>query len=473
MGLNMADLSQVTGKSAKQITSDWKTMTTSQKAALLDSAMEMKNGKDANEKYKESYQGLLQAGKNAFQGIEIAVGNTILPIIVPALKTAAAWTKNLGQGFTKLPGPIKDGVVAAGLLTGALLTLSGMASILKPIVTPIKAIGSAISWTAGMAKKGALAMADFVMEGRLASLVKGTTVTDTVNKVTNNITHNTSDGTPNGGGGGGSWYTPYIQPASSILTTAGAYLAGRGSSTIASIGARVAGIGAGVTLGGIARGAATLGTGIPGVGEGIMGLFEPGQMFGKSLTPYEKTATPYQQTRAEEAQSGDYDANGNYIGPNAYSDIGTGATNMALGAGNYTVGAWNNTKKFFSGPNPLAGIHLPPNPIKGLNLPNLGGAMPYLSGALGNTGAYIGGALGNTGSAISGAVGGAGSWLGKNLGFLRPGESPLNPVGAADGKSHSMWDDITGSKGILRGTGLESGGWINKGVSNFTKESSR
>ncbi len=457
LGLNMADLSQVTGKTATDVTKDWKTMTAAQKAALLDSALEMKDGADANEKYKESYQGLLQSGKNALLGIEIAVGNTILPILVPALKTAAVWTKNLGQDFTKLPTPIKQTVVAAGLLTGGLFALGGMASLLKPIVGPIKAIGTALEWTYGKAIKAAEGLAEYVMEGRLASKIKGSSITETVNKITNNITHNTSDNTGGGGGGGSSW----IQTGANIVTTAGAYLAGRGSSTIASIGARLGG----VTLGGVARSAAIAGEGIPGIGEAIMGEFQPGQMFGRALTPFEQTASPYQQQQAElAADPQDYDSQGNYIGPNwinsLFSNSNPGPQGvMNLGKSAQGLGSWIGKS--------LSGMQNPAWVNQATSMTNKAGA--YIGGALGNTGAYLGGALGNTGSAISGALGSAGSWLGNNLGFLRPGESPLQPVGAADGKPHSFMSDITASDGVLRGTGLESGGWINKGVSSFMK----
>ena len=48
---------------------------------------------------KKVIKGLLQGAKNAFQGIEIAVGNTILPVLVPALKTAAAWATNFCKRF--------------------------------------------------------------------------------------------------------------------------------------------------------------------------------------------------------------------------------------------------------------------------------------------------------------------------------------------------------------------------------------
>jgi hypothetical protein len=177
LGINMADLSHVSGKSASEITSQWKTMTASQKATLLDQAMEYKDGKSANEKFKESYQGLLQGAKNAFQGIEIAVGNTILPILVPALKTAAAWATQFAKDFSKAPKPIKDIGVAIGVLVGTFLTLGGMAAILKPILTPLKAIGGAIKSITGVLKTAITKVAEYVAGLDLIPSNKTTTIT--------------------------------------------------------------------------------------------------------------------------------------------------------------------------------------------------------------------------------------------------------------------------------------------------------
>ena len=180
LGINMADLSHVTGKSATDITKQWKTMTASQKAALLDQAMEYKDGKSANEKFKESYQGLLQGAKNAFQGIEIAVGNTILPILVPALKTAAAWATTFAKDFSKAPKPIKDVGIAIGVLTGVLLTLGGMAAILKPILTPLKAMGGVIKTVSGALKTAIIKVGEYIASLDLIPKEK-TTVINTVN----------------------------------------------------------------------------------------------------------------------------------------------------------------------------------------------------------------------------------------------------------------------------------------------------
>ncbi len=201
LGINMADLSHVSGKSASDITKQWKTMTASQKAALLDQAMEYKDGKSANEKFKESYQGLLQGAKNAFQGIEIAVGNTILPILVPALKTAAAWATNFAKEFSKAPGPIKDIVVAIGVLTGGLLALGGMAAILKPIITPLKAIGSAIQSVGGFVKTAIIKIGEYIASLDLIPKIKGTTIYQKV------VTE------------GGSPVTPTVPVTTKILST--------------------------------------------------------------------------------------------------------------------------------------------------------------------------------------------------------------------------------------------------------------
>ena len=402
LGINMADLSHVSGKSASDITKQWKTMTASQKAALLDQAMEYKDGKSANEKFKESYQGLLQGAKNAFQGIEIAVGNTILPILVPALKTAAAWATNFAKEFSKAPGPIKDIVVAIGVLTGGLLALGGMAAILKPIITPLKAIGSAIQSVGGFVKTAIIKIGEYIASLDLIPKIKATTIYQKV------VTQ------------GGSPVTPTVPVTTKILSTvesagiplisglAGALIGTQGMS----IGSRLGAMGMSA-IGSASRGLLSLGGDVGG--NALMGANLPGNPISNLLNGQPLTDTGQLQI----------------AGGNLYNSIAGQFNPNTSGSAASQVGVFN--KDWGNAVGQANGFQ---NYLKG----GVDSAKSYLGGALGNTQSWVGGALGNTGKAL----GGVGSWISGGLGSMFGG------VSAADGKSKpSMMSDIFGKNGLL------------------------
>jgi hypothetical protein len=402
LGLNMDDLSKVSGKSASDITKQWKTMTASQKAALLDQAMEYKDGKSANEKFKESYQGLLQGAKNAFQGIEIAVGNTILPILVPALKTAAAWATNFAKDFSKAPGPIKDIVVAIGVLVGGLLTLGGMAAILKPILTPLKAIGSAIQSVGGFVKTAIIKIGEYIASLDLIPKIKETTIYQKV------VTQ------------GGSPVTPTLPVTTKILSTvesagiplisglAGALIGTQGMS----IGSRLGAMGMSA-VGSASRGLLSLGGDVGG--NALMGANLPGNPISNFLN-----GQPLADTGQLQIAGGDL-----------YNSIAGQFNSNTPGSAASQVGVFNKDWGNLAGQ--ANGFQ---NYLKG----GVDSAKSYIGGASGNTQSWVAGAVGNTGKAL----GGVGSWISGGIGSMFGGAS------AADGKPKpSIMSDITGKNGLL------------------------
>jgi len=452
LGINMSDLSKVSGLTAAQITKNWKTMTTSQKASLLDSAMEMKDGQSANEKYKESYQGLLQAAKNAFQGIEIAVGNTILPILVPALKTAASLIKGLGQGFAGLPTPIKDVVVAAGLLAGAFLTIGGMAAILKPILTPLKAIGSTIQTVGGYVKSGISAIAKYIAELDLIPSAKETVITQKTVSEGGTVTNEGKTVVEDEG-----------ESESSLLEKLG--LGGLvGGNILSSIGGLATPLIGSATIGGIGALGGYLGENLgKGGGLGQNAIDWASQL--TNLLPGGLGASSLVGMQAGGRKTSGLDlALASIPGANlvrteqgaVWNALPKGVTGYVGGAydntKNYIGGMLGNTQSYFGGlSNDLTGA-INGNGAWigriGTRLSSIGsGITDYLGGAVGNTGkafsgtgAYINGAVGNT----SKALGGVGSWISGGLGSMFGGAS------AADGKSKpSMMSDIFGKNGLL------------------------
>ena len=116
-GLSLADL----GVTSQQFAAD----TANERAEIIDAAVAKKGGVSANNAYRDSYQGMIQIIMNAWDNFQIAVGNSLLPVVIPVLQdiaTAAMW---LAHGIQLIPGP----VLAVGLglvaLTGIILIAAG------------------------------------------------------------------------------------------------------------------------------------------------------------------------------------------------------------------------------------------------------------------------------------------------------------------------------------------------------------
>ena len=133
LGLDAEDLAQAMGVSADQVSEAFKNMTPEERIQAITKAMG--DGTEANEMYKDSYAGLKDRANAAMAGLMGAVGQAILPVVIPALEAATSFVKLLTDGFKALPGPVQ------GVIGGFL----GMVAITTAVVGVLGVIGQVVS----------------------------------------------------------------------------------------------------------------------------------------------------------------------------------------------------------------------------------------------------------------------------------------------------------------------------------------
>lgn len=136
LGLDAEDLAQVMGVSADQVSEAFKNMTPEERLQAITQAMG--DGARANDMYKNSYEGLKAQADAAMAGLMGAVGQAILPIVVPALQAATNAIKFLTDGFKSLPGPVQAIIGGIGGFAAIALTVVGVLGTFGQIVSMVK-----------------------------------------------------------------------------------------------------------------------------------------------------------------------------------------------------------------------------------------------------------------------------------------------------------------------------------------------
>ena len=122
-GITVEELGEalgIQGATIDDINDKWATLDTNQRAAALGMAASMNEGKTANEEYKHSWAGL-QAQVDIAKGrLERLAGEVLLPVLIPALETAArvlSWVGDVVQSV--MDGPFGGLVSVIGTVTAA------------------------------------------------------------------------------------------------------------------------------------------------------------------------------------------------------------------------------------------------------------------------------------------------------------------------------------------------------------------
>ena len=143
LGIDTEDLARAMGVTAEEVSEAFKNMTPEQRIEAITKAMG--DGKEANEMYKNSYQGLKERADAAMAGLAGAVGQAILPIVIPALETATQFIKMLTDGFKSLPGPVQGAIGAvlgvAAIGTTLIGTLGMVGKVIGGVKTGLETIG--------------------------------------------------------------------------------------------------------------------------------------------------------------------------------------------------------------------------------------------------------------------------------------------------------------------------------------------
>ena len=137
-GLETQDLANVMGVSAEEVADKFKEMDADTRASVLSTALNMKYGSEVTENYKNSYEHLIDSLDRAKDYFIRVVGEALLPILIPAIQTAAGVINVLAGAFRGLPGPIK------GVVGGAIGLVAGITAIGLGISATTKFISAAL-----------------------------------------------------------------------------------------------------------------------------------------------------------------------------------------------------------------------------------------------------------------------------------------------------------------------------------------
>lgn len=137
IGVQAEDLARVMGVSASEVSEAFKNMTPEERIQALTKAMG--DGREANEMYKNSFQGLKNQAEGALAGLVGAVGQAILPFIIPVLQLATSAITTLTNAFKSLPAPIQALVGGIGGVILVAVTLIGTLGVVGQVIKTVKA----------------------------------------------------------------------------------------------------------------------------------------------------------------------------------------------------------------------------------------------------------------------------------------------------------------------------------------------
>ena len=146
-GITMEELGSamgMTGATADEVKAKWQELDTNQRAAALGMAASMNEGQTANEEYKKSWAGLQEQIDIAKGRLERLAGEVLLPVLIPALETAArvlSWVGDVVQGvmdgpFGGLVSVIGTAAAAFALAVPAFVAISGAINLIKLSAIP-------------------------------------------------------------------------------------------------------------------------------------------------------------------------------------------------------------------------------------------------------------------------------------------------------------------------------------------------
>lgn len=142
LGLSTEDLATAMGVTSDQASETFKNLSQEERLQVLTSAMG--DGTRANEMYKESYAGLKSQAEASLAGLTGAIGQSILPTVIPALQTAKGVVDGLTGAWKSLPTPITSvlGALGGGVvgITAVVTSFSLLGKVGSTVVGGLKSI---------------------------------------------------------------------------------------------------------------------------------------------------------------------------------------------------------------------------------------------------------------------------------------------------------------------------------------------
>ena len=144
------------GATIDEINAKWETMTIDARAAALGQAAAMNEGKNANEAYKNSWEGLHAQLDMAWGKLQRLVGEVLLPTLIPAIQVATSVLQGLGGVISWVMSSPLGGLISVlgSAAAGVIILTTGMSL----LTTLTKALGLASTFTA--IEAAALAIAE-------------------------------------------------------------------------------------------------------------------------------------------------------------------------------------------------------------------------------------------------------------------------------------------------------------------------
>ena len=139
MGTSINELSRKTCKSKEELNAMYSAMTPNERATFLSQyAGDLSKSKKANEEFKKSWEGTKEAITKSVGSILRAVGEVMIPTLVPALQGTADVLSQVAQGFkwlNSVTGGAAGGVVS---IVGGLFVFSSLAPGVKLVFDNFK-----------------------------------------------------------------------------------------------------------------------------------------------------------------------------------------------------------------------------------------------------------------------------------------------------------------------------------------------
>lgn len=127
LGISTTDLGKAMGVTKDEAQDAFKNLSETERLEALNKAMG--DGTEANEMYKNSYAGLKEQAQIAFAGLMAAVGQSILPVVIPAVKALASGIRTVTDIFKALPAPVTSALGAVLAIISGLAFLGGVVGI--------------------------------------------------------------------------------------------------------------------------------------------------------------------------------------------------------------------------------------------------------------------------------------------------------------------------------------------------------
>ena len=119
LGLSAQDLANAIGVSVDDLAEAFDNLSPEQRLDAITRAMG--DGARANEMYGDSYEAMKAKADASIAGLEGAVGQAILPTVIPALDAGTLAVKGLTEAFKELPEPVQ-GAIGTTLGVSAIAT---------------------------------------------------------------------------------------------------------------------------------------------------------------------------------------------------------------------------------------------------------------------------------------------------------------------------------------------------------------